>query len=181
MTCFETITLCSIVQHFTVFLVSFLTSSFRLISLLPVILGEEDENERVQKTVYLECEDDEFALALLNGLVQSSWLLNMVIDGKLKFVCRFKLGYSFWVDHNFMVQVEVTTIFGEDTCILTQNRLTSFIVLCLLYTNKFGPSLSLLGENFIKIKAFEDIIEKWPEKVFINSSLNIDNEIKQNL
>jgi len=50
-----------------------------------------------------------------------------------------------------------------------------------MYTNKFGPSLSLLGERLIKIKAFEDIIEKWPEKVFIISSLNIDVEIKEEL
>jgi len=50
-----------------------------------------------------------------------------------------------------------------------------------MYTNKFGPSLSLLGERLIKIKAFEDIIEKWPEKVFIISSLNIDVERKEEL
>jgi len=42
-----------------------------------------------------------------------------------------------------------------------------------MYTNKFGPSLSMLTESLIKIKAFEDIIDKWPEKVFINSSLNL--------
>jgi len=32
----------------------------------------------------------------------------------------------------------------------------------------------MLSEGLIKIKVFEDIIDKWPEKVFINSSLNLD-------
>ena len=92
-----------------------------------------------------------------------------------------RLGYSFWIDQNFLVQMQVTTIFDEDTCFLLRYRLTSFVLLCLMYTNKFGPSLSLLGERLIKIKAFEDIIEKWPEKVFIISSLNIDVERKEEL
>jgi hypothetical protein len=45
-----------------------------------------------------------------------------------------------------------------------------------MYSNKFGSFLSLLSDSLIKIKAFEDIIDKWPEKVFINSSLLIENE-----
>jgi len=148
-------------------------SSYRLVSLMPVII-QEAITTNLNSIVYLECEDDEFVLALLNALVQSPILLSKVVNQTLKFVCRFKLGYSFWVDQNFMSQLSIATIFDENSCFTSKNRLTSFIVLCLMCANKFGPSLSMLTESLIKIKAFEDIIDKWPEKVFINSSLNLD-------